>query len=59
VKVFALELEYEDATGEPHFELRGIFKTYDDAYWHYEWHVSDADKANYIGYNITKWELKI
>jgi hypothetical protein len=55
--IFALELEYEDVEGESHFELHNLYKTYDEAYWHWEWHVSASDKLTYKNYRITQWNI--
>lgn len=56
--VYALELEYEDVTGESHFELRSLYETHDDALWYWTWHVSDADKKSiYKNYRISKWTI--
>lgn len=55
MKLYGLELEYEDELGEIHHELRGLFKTYEELKWHYEFHISDADKQNYVGYAVSIW----
>jgi len=58
MKVFALELEYEDDTGETHHELRGLFNSRDDATWNWTYHVSDFEKTTYKNYKISKWDLE-
>lgn len=58
MKVFALELEYVDVLDDVHYELRGLFNSYDDAVWHWKFHVSDLDKRIFKNRKISKWDLE-